>query len=268
MARGVKRKSRLRRSRRAIKRRRYNGRTAAKAVTVRQKRRRYKVRLYRFGAYFSKINNYGAAGRYTLKYAMQKTLVPADVPVLNTSKWVVRMNSIFDPDFATGGQQPYGRDQLALQWDNYRVISIRIKVTAYNAEVTASAGKLFPFWYIDAPSGQHPEVVTHPAVSTAVGWALIHESPAYHRLRAQATGFNHPRNEVRFNKLFPVAAMLKRKGELGDLSMSGFGANPSSEMFFTMALASDVQSTTFSMQFNVELFYNIECTGPKNLGRS
>ncbi len=37
------------------------------------------------------------------------------------SEQIMRLNSIFDPDFTSGGHQPYGRDSLAILYNRYKV---------------------------------------------------------------------------------------------------------------------------------------------------
>ena len=54
---------------------------------------------------------------------------------------VFRANSIFDPDSTGTGHQPLMRDEYALLYDNYRVISSKIKVTLVTSGV---AGNVVP----------------------------------------------------------------------------------------------------------------------------
>jgi hypothetical protein len=63
---------------------------------------------------------------------------------------VFRLNSIFDPDSAVGGTQPYGYDQLAALYNRYRVLKVRYKITflastaGYAIAVVPSNGALNP----------------------------------------------------------------------------------------------------------------------------
>ncbi len=83
----------------------------------------------------------------TLRYAE-----PISTSVLTTagSNQVFRLNSIFDPNAAVGGTQPYGYDQLATLYNRYRVLKTKYKVifaaatSGYNAVVVPSNGALNP----------------------------------------------------------------------------------------------------------------------------
>lgn len=81
----------------------------------------------------------------TLRYAQSvttSTLTGAG----NTN--IFRLNSIFDPDAAVGGTQPYGYDQAAALYNRYRVLKTRYHVQflaatgTYNAAVIPSNGAL------------------------------------------------------------------------------------------------------------------------------
>lgn len=52
----------------------------------------------------------------------------------------IRGNSVFDPEYAVGGHQPLGFDQLAGLYNKYNVHSARVEVTAYNNSDTSAAG--------------------------------------------------------------------------------------------------------------------------------
>jgi len=48
----------------------------------------------------------------------------------NEGEYVYRMNSVFDPDFAAGGGQPEGFDQLAVLYGRYRVVALLVDLLA------------------------------------------------------------------------------------------------------------------------------------------
>ncbi len=81
----------------------------------------------------------------TLRYAESVTTSTL-TGAANTN--VFRLNSIFDPNAAVGGTQPYGYDQAAALYNRYRVLKTRYKVSwlastgTYNAAVVPSNGAL------------------------------------------------------------------------------------------------------------------------------
>lgn len=50
--------------------------------------------------------------------------------VLNSRTW--RVNSLFDPDFSLGGEQPMGYDQMMAFYNKYTVIGFRAQMVFYN----------------------------------------------------------------------------------------------------------------------------------------
>jgi hypothetical protein len=50
--------------------------------------------------------------------------------------WVIRANSVYDPDVALGGDSAYGTDQIKAMWQMYRVIGSRIKISVVNLDAT------------------------------------------------------------------------------------------------------------------------------------
>lgn len=68
----------------------------------------------------------------------------ADISTDATGNYAINLNSIWDP-LRTGGaspNQPYGRDQLALLYNRYRVVSCGWRITAPNAVSAMQFGTL------------------------------------------------------------------------------------------------------------------------------
>ena len=79
-------------------------------------------RLYNWKTTVRGRDPFGSNFTTTLSYADSYAISPATVPV-----HVLRMNSIYDPDYTTTGHQPMGRDQLAELYNRYRVLGFRMK---------------------------------------------------------------------------------------------------------------------------------------------
>ncbi len=83
----------------------------------------------------------------TLKYAES---ISTSVATLVGSNQVFRLNSIFDPNAAVGGTQPYGYDQLSALYNRYRVLKTKWRVdfmastAGYSAVVVPTNGALNP----------------------------------------------------------------------------------------------------------------------------
>lgn len=80
-------------------------------------------RLYNWKTVVKGRDPFGSNFTTTLNYADSYAISPATVPV-----HVLRMNSIYDPDYTTTGHQPMGRDQLAELYNRYRVLGFSYEV--------------------------------------------------------------------------------------------------------------------------------------------
>ncbi len=81
----------------------------------------------------------------TMRYA--ESFTNSVLTTAGTSQ-TLRLNSIFDPNSAVGGTQPYGYDQMAALYNRYRVLKTKWKVTflastgTYNCVVIPLNGTL------------------------------------------------------------------------------------------------------------------------------
>lgn len=72
-----------------------------------------------------------------LKYVTQITLSPSDNTAINRE---FRANSLYDPEVAVGGHQPYGFDQLSAFYQHYTVIGSKITVTPIDSNDLTQGG--------------------------------------------------------------------------------------------------------------------------------
>lgn len=87
--------------------------------------------------------------RTRLKYVQTVTLNTGTTPSLFGSERSFRLNSIFDPDVAVGGHQPYGFDQMAAFYNKYLVTRALVELTLTNP----SADGLIFACQVRSPSG-------------------------------------------------------------------------------------------------------------------
>lgn len=74
-------------------------------------------------------SSYNALMRYTYTYQLTSGLA-------NTygTEIIFRLNSLYDPDFALGGHQPYGFDQMATLYNKYKVNSFDLELEIYDPD--------------------------------------------------------------------------------------------------------------------------------------
>lgn len=47
---------------------------------------------------------------------------------------ILRINSLYDPEYAAGGHQPFGRDNMASLYNKYRVFGMKYRITFWNTD--------------------------------------------------------------------------------------------------------------------------------------
>lgn len=77
-----------------------------------------------------------------LKYSVRKT--PQGGGTVDIGDFVFRGNGAYDPDFASGGQQPMGFDQWSAFYRRYRVKAVKTNVLFINNAAVTAIGYISP----------------------------------------------------------------------------------------------------------------------------
>jgi hypothetical protein len=166
---------------------------------------------------------------------------------------VFRLNSIFDPDAAVGGTQPYGYDQLAALYNRYRALKTRWKVTfsastaGYNAVVVPTNGAL------NTP----PADATSFASSSMVPYA---------KFFVYALGAKPPVTSGAID-LNVLGGVTKLEYETDDRFEAQIGANPAEVISLNIGLQNP-SGGTISVSYFVELWYFVDLHDPISLAPS
>lgn len=213
-----------------------------------RRQRKYKVR-----------RTIGMLGQPTTKtvvmpYTQQQVIAAGGAPgVANILQF--RANSIFDPDFTTGGHQPLSRDQWALFYNHYLVKFATITVT-----------------FVPMTSAQPPQLLFIQANDDSTtligGTSTIPELlENKHRVYRQTPYGSNDRTFVLKYKVNPLK-FLKRSKYSTDVK-AAFGSNPVEEVYFNVGVcplnSSDV-SGNYSITTCIE--YTVMMFEPKELARS
>lgn len=173
-----------------------------------------------------------------------------------------RANSLFDPDLTGTGHQPLGRDEYALRYNHYRVVSSTIKVTAIASGVTDSNPALWgvmnspdtTLGYSGATAGT--AIIENPRIKG--GWKINGHSDGFspNAIPSSIT--------VRFNS--------KQLGPEGKLRTTTMDANPSvggiADAYFHLWAASFLSNDPGAQDFLVQLTQIVEFTDPIVLAQS
>lgn len=190
--------------------------------------------------------------RVQLKYVARKS--PSGNTVVDIQDFVFRGNGCFDPDFATGGQQPLGFDEWSAFYRKYRVTGCKVALTCVN----------------DSDSAVHAYIVMN---NTSTAFTdknqLIEQQYTNHKVVAR-TGDGPATTSLSMYKSTakvrggPVDVVQYQNG-LAALT----SANPNLEWFVHVgAYAQGNGSTTFSTDIEVLLTYYIDFFDRQTLIRS
>lgn len=157
------------------------------------------------------------------------------------ASFTYRCNSLFDPNFTAGGHQPLYHDQIALLYQNYKVIKAQFKVRALSTQGAANSNIYYGVLNIGSDS------------SVDIDANTIRERPGskYKTLTPQkgsmiTSGWNYRMSSV--------------GGEDG--LTAAFGTNPSNVDYMRIYVASADGTSPVPLAvalFNVEIIYTVEC---------
>lgn len=105
------------------------------------RRKAYKKRNYRRGktSLFNRAALQPFASRYITKMKYSESFI---LNLGNSYSAIMNLNSVFDPNSALGGHQPYGYDQLTPIYNRYRVIACSYVINCYNQATAIRFGCL------------------------------------------------------------------------------------------------------------------------------
>jgi hypothetical protein len=187
----------------------------------------------------------------TLKYS---ELMSHSMATTVGTQSTFRLNSIFDPNAAVGGHQPYGYDQLAALYNRYRVLRAAWKITFAN-----QAGG---FDIVVVPLNG----ALASAITTNITFETACEVP-YAQLRTQGGG-GAPNVIVEGSMDLNKLGGVKLSEYLDDDRFEAqIGANPAEVISLIIGTYNPTGSTIVAT-FVVELWYEVDLHDPISLAGS
>lgn len=172
-------------------------------------------------------------------------LAPQAVTGFFGAEHIFRLNSLYDPDFAGVGGQPYGFDQMAALYRRYKVTGVRIDISIYNPnEDGVIVGAL-----LQPPEGT--------ATLTGKSMEDIGDLPMCTYRVLHNTG-NQRARIIQYMPMHKLAGLspLQFKANAGDF-VSLVTTNPALYPYIRIAVGSIIGSTTASCQIHCKFtFYS------------
>jgi len=164
-----------------------------------------------------------------------------------------RLNSIYDPDYAVGGNQPYFYTQLSGLYQYYKVIAAEVQVeNNNNSSSTDTFISMCPSVFLPITSGDIVLAADHPlSVST-----FSTRSPG-----------NKQYSKVRMRKL--MMANLFNQSIVEDNYGAVFSQNPLNQAFLNICYKNPVVSSgSMDVYSVVRIRYFVHCYGLVNVAAS
>lgn len=219
--------------------------------------KRYHKRNYRFKRRFKKdisrsiitTQDYGFPDTYKTK--LKINVYAHLVATGTTNNWVYRANSLFDPEYAMGGNQPRYYDQLSAIYNKYLVLSCKAKVEFSNQSTTVPC--TVALMYSDSdPSALTMDDIIENRYSkyTTIG-------------TASGTG------NKRLSYYMPMKSLLGQNSLNPDPYLyTSVGSNPVDEVYFMVSGQSVDASSQCNVYAIIELTYYCLFKGTKLVDQS
>lgn len=162
----------------------------------------------------------------------------------------INLNSVYDPQYASGGGQPRGFDQWAGFYANYRV---------HGAKVVVYAQSLTPGY-------QSILAMTHRTIATAPSNVKeLMEQPAVSKCVFTS---DKPCVKSRYYDIAKCLALSKKQYNNDDLYWAGTGANPAQLLLLNISWCNINESTSTGHNIRATVTYYVEFFKPLVLGAS
>lgn len=168
-----------------------------------------------------------------------------------TNGKVFRGNSVYDPDYATGGHQPYGMEQMVSLYNSYTVIATSAILTISNEDA-------------------HTTIRAHLGVLNK-NTASLMQSNTYQetpRVKTALVNGNQVKTmKIRFNpnKLLGITKPLTSEEVTQSIS-----SNPNEVPYIHAAFSNADQALndTKPITYKIDIYYTVIFSDPKNIGPS
>lgn len=235
----------MRRSRRAG----YGRRRSRRAVG----RRRMRRRTRRIGVPRITTGRLRAAPGYItpprLLIRMKYSGWSSAVPTSTLNQYILRMNSIYDPDYTGVGHSCMGYNQMSALYNNYRVYRFKLLVQFMTANDYSSTNS--PLWIACLPTRN----VTFTNIDT------VQEEPLS---KAKFYDATRGKNVLSYMVNLPAFAGMRAREYVGNEDMSAlFGYNPNAALHMQILWQLSAGTSTVPLYFKFRCIYYAELFNPK-----
>jgi len=193
----------------------------------------------------------------SFKYVHRANLLTADVPGVIAWGNAIRLNSLFDPEYAVGGHQPMGFDQWQAFYNAYKVTHCRVKITF--AATSGGSGSVVIAAMPEITDGTLANSIT-PLLENRKGTKII------------AMGSNNASSGIRiYNRLFNIRSIfgVTAAQYASSIFAADWTADPQVQGTALLWIgASPDSAAAVNYHFSMELTYYAQCFNPKHIAQS
>lgn len=230
--------------------------SASRVTASRSAARTYKSRIHGRGQKLAMLSYPGfnfLPQRALTKIRYCDELAIASASTLNIRDWVIRANSIFDPDYSNygGNGQPLAHDQLATLFNEYRVHACKIKATFSNE------------------SGVSTRLCVLPSNSSTQFTAFLDACEQPYAKSRVATPYTGGPASAMVSQTKKTTAIMGIK-DLDKDEVASFGSSPINEWYWHVVVSTDPYSGSNYINgvLYIEVIYYIEMGDRITLARS
>lgn len=149
----------------------------------------------------------------------------------------IRLNSLYDPEYAVGGEQPLYYDQFTAMYDKYRVLGCKYSITVWNN------------------SDVRTKVCVMPSISAALGFNSIEDAMAQPWSKHRHISIqNNANSQSTITGYINIRKVLGKKSLYDDIDASLYNTDPAQPVYLYLLAEANDQTT------NINLGYTIKCT--------
>lgn len=175
------------------------------------------------------------------------------------SVYLLRANSIYDPDAIAAGHQPLYHDQVSALYNHYVVVGSRLKATFYSEDAATTTGAVAGIYLSDDAAGPASIQAMQENLSQKGNhrWRFLRTAPG------NSPGVTTVLGTYSAKKFHGIKNIADNKQDLG----AAFGNNPSDEAYFILYVGQDGTNLP-NIKCYIQIDYTVLVQEPKEVAQS
>lgn len=199
-----------------------------------------------------------------LKYQVRHATATLNATTSENASIIIRGNSLYDPEYATGGGQPIGFDYLKTLYQYYRVHASKIRMRVYNNASSSNGGAVYLTLY--------PTTVPASPSTSNTNWADIAGQP-HGRYKLTFTASANSTSQKTLTHKIKSRIVLATKSIMNTDHQTSIAQNPAenslsaprSWYWIASIWNADQATTTVTYAIDIDMEYYCEFLRPNTM---